>query len=270
MQVAKATNVTRELTVWFLEQEASTGKIKIDEEEPETIKVVLRYIYGGGMYMDDRATDPSLTPRQAAAVDMFQETKNKPVFTTCVAVYRAAHFFLLHPLVFIVQDRLRKYCDSRLKRLCTRNTGAGPDAKTWAAGLADAIRMAYKADLAPIKMILWEFVWAGRWQLLGGGACDISYIVDDTPEFLKDVLHNCATKQWLDDPVWAPKRPDKSLARWAWQCARCKTTLASANTNEAEGQVFDPFTLGEENTVRREWCRKCSAMKTIPWRGASY
>lgn len=212
-----------------------------------------------------------LTMRQAAAVNMVKETSNKPVFKTCVHIFRAARFLLLHPLMSIVLNRLKKYCDLRLKLLCTRNTGAGnAEAPIWAADLAGAIKVVYKADLAILKMILTEFVWAGRWQLLGGGACDISYLVDDNPEFIKDVLHNIATKQWLDDPVWAPKRPDKSLARWAWQCARCQVTLASSNTNEAEGQVFDPFTLGEENTVRREWCRKCSGLRMIPWRQAGY
>lgn len=252
-------------------QEANTGMVKIDEEEPEAIEVILKYIYGGGRYIDDRVTETSLTACQATAVDMIKETRNKLVFTTCINIFRAARFLLLHPLLPIVQNRLNKYCDFRLKQLCTRNTGAGNEiAKIWAVDLANAIKIAYKADLAPIKMIFWEFVWAGRWQMLGGGACDITHLVDENPEFIKDVLHNCATKQWLDDPVWAPRRPDKSLARWAWQCARCQTTLASVNTNEAEGQVYDPFTLGEENTVRREWCRKCSGLRMTPWRQVSY
>lgn len=202
---------------------------------------------------------------------MFKETRNRPVFNTCADTFRAARFFLLYPLLPVIQNRLNQYCDWRLKQLCTRNTGAGnAKAKIWAADLATTVNIAYKEDLPIFKMILTEFVWAGRWQLLGGGACDISHLVDDNPEFIKDVLHNIATKQWLDDPVWAPRRPDKSLGRWAWKCARCNATLASSNTNEAEGQVFDPFTLGEENTVRREWCRKCSKLKTIPWREANY
>lgn len=43
--------------VCFFEQEASTGKVKIDEEEPEAIEVILKYIYGGGRYIDNSATE---------------------------------------------------------------------------------------------------------------------------------------------------------------------------------------------------------------------
>lgn len=50
-------NWRRELIACFFEQEASTGKVKIDEEEPEAIEVILKYIYGGGRYIDDRATE---------------------------------------------------------------------------------------------------------------------------------------------------------------------------------------------------------------------
>lgn len=255
----------------FVEQEASTGKIKIDEEEPEAIEVMLKYIYGGGRYIHNHATATVLTECQATAVDMFKETSNKPVFKTCVDIFRAAQFLLLHPILPRIVDRLGRHCDWRLKQLCTRNTGTGNvDAKAWVNDLANAIKLAYKADLESMKTIFGEFVWAGRWRLLGGGDCDISFLVDYTPEFIKDVLHNFATKQWLNNPLWAPKRPEKSLAGWHWQCAICKVKVASSNTKEAEGQVFDPFTLGEENIVRREWCRKCSGLRTIPWRQAGY
>ncbi|KAK2609394.1 hypothetical protein N8I77_002891 [Diaporthe amygdali] len=232
--------------------EAATGKVKIDEEEPEAIEVMLRYIYGG-------------------AVDMVKETSNEQVFKSCVDMYRAAHFLLLSPLLPRIRRRLGGYCDQKLKQLCTRSSGTeSTGTKLWAADLATAIRATYKADIKVFKKIFMEFVWAGRWQLLGDGECDISYLIDDTPGFIKDMLHNCATKQWLDDPVWAPKRPEKSLAGWHWECASCKVPIVSSRITRAAGQVFDPFTLGEENRVRREWCRKCSDLNMIPWRQARY
>lgn len=93
--------------------------------------------------------------------------------------------------------------------------------------------------------------------------------MDDSPEFIKDVLRNCATKEWLKDPIWAP-RPGKFWEGWDRTCARCKCKLASTDSNEAKGQVFDPFTLGEKNKVRREWCRTCSDLNMTPWRDPSY
>lgn len=36
------------LMSWMCEQEATTGKVTIPEQDPEAIGVILKYIYGGG------------------------------------------------------------------------------------------------------------------------------------------------------------------------------------------------------------------------------
>lgn len=210
-----------------------------------------------------------------AAVDILTEDTretNEPIFTTCVELFRAAQFLLLHPLLPRIQSRLGKDYDWKLKKLCAPEIAtANAVANFWYQDLAKAIRVAYKAGLETIKKIFMEFAWAGRRVLLSGGPCDISFLVGDTPEFIIDLLHNCATKTWLTNPIWAPKQPSNSLiGHDAWKCGLCKVAIPLLNTAKAEGQVTDPFTMGDGNAIWRQWCRKCSERMGIPWRHASY
>lgn len=39
--------------ILVLVQEATTGEVKLCEQDPEAIGVILKYIYGGGEYADD-------------------------------------------------------------------------------------------------------------------------------------------------------------------------------------------------------------------------
>lgn len=205
---------------------------------------------------------------------MTEDTRgtNEPIFTACVELFRAAQFLLLHPLLLDIQSRLGKECDWKLKQVCTSiKVILTANDKLWISDLAMAIKLAYKAGLEVIKKIFVEFVWAGRWAFLGGGVRDISFFLDDTPEFFRDLLQNCAAKRWLLNPIWAPKSAEKALfGETEVACGRCRVRLVNIRTAEAEGQVYDPFTLGEGGLIRRKWCSKCSKSMKIPWRDASY
>lgn len=208
-----------------------------------------------------------------AAVDILTEDTrgtNEPIFTTCVELFRAAHFLLLLPLLPSIQSRLGEDCDWKLKQICSRNNAkATANTKHWISDLAKAIKLAYKAGLEILKKIFIEFVWAGRRLLLGGGR-GISSLVGDTPEFITDVLHKCATRRWLDNAIWAPRPSTSLIAQSLKKCGCCKVRSPSQQTAGTEDWVIDPFTMGDGNMVWRQWCYKCSERMGIPWRDAHY
>lgn len=252
-------------------QEATSGKVKIEEQNPEAIQVILKYIYGGGQYPNYCKSRALINFCEAAAVNMTEETRNRPVVRFCVDLYRAADYFLL-PLMFpIIQRRLEDHCDEKLKWLCTRgNTQFNETNRTtlrWTMDLVDGIKQAYKWNTEGIKKTLMEFVWVGRKRFLGTGWVSIQDRLDDTPAFIKDMLRHCAMLPWQLDSAWAPNFQDVPVSQRG-RCVRCGKDLAicRSGNSDADGQVWDPFTISGDNRTRREWCKECAAMDMIPWR----
>lgn len=267
-------NETPELIIWSIDQEATTGKVKIEEQNPEVIGVILKYIYGGGEYANVHKSLALLKLCQAAAVNMVEETTNRPVIRFCVDLYRAADFFLLTPMLPIVQRRLGHHCDEKLKWLCTTGVvqaaGDRRAALRWIKDIVDGIKEAYKWNTGPIKKTLMEFVWAGRRRLLGPCWIGIQDDLDKIPAFIKDMLCHCALYPWQKESEWAPPVLSASVLATSKRprCARCKKLLVPWRTgnSDAFGQVWDPFTMSGGNSVIREWCKECAAMDMIPWR----
>lgn len=205
---------------------------------------------------------------------MAEETTKRPVIRFCVDLYRAAAFFLLTPMLPIVQRRLGDYCDEKLRRMCTRgNTELdeiGHTALPWIWDLADGINEAYKWNTEPMKKTLMEFVWVGRRRLLGTGRMGIQADLDNSPAFIEDMLRNCAMFPWQEDSDWAPRISSTAdLAVGSHRrCARCNKELAkwSVDNSDADGQVWDPFTVSGDNMILRKWCKDCGAMDMAPWR----
>ncbi|KAG6353627.1 hypothetical protein INS49_005335 [Diaporthe citri] len=236
--------------------EATSGKVNIEDHDPEAIEVILKYIYGG-----------------AAALNMVEETTNKPVIQFCVSLYVAADYFLLDPMLPIIQRRLGDHYDEKLKWMCTRGSGLGnkcdQTALRWTRDLVDGIEMAYRWNAVPIKQTLMEFVWVGRRALLGSTWIGIQDDLDSTPAFIKDMLLHCTLFPWWKDSAWAPNPPSLAITQqWHATCVRCNKELVKfrLGSSDAYGQIWDPFIMTVNNTILREWCKECAAMDTIPWR----
>lgn len=204
---------------------------------------------------------------------MAKETSNRQVIRFCVGLYRAADFLLLKPMLSIIQRRLGDHCDEKLKWLSTRgDLQVDHTVLLWARDIVNGIEEAYRWNTEPIKKTLMEFVWVGRFRLLGTpwpGMDDLN----NNSIFIKDMLHHCALRPWQEDSAWAPDPLGVNVAKgWRSTCVRCNTKLAMVSQGaptaaaDADGQVEDPFNKTAENLVLREWCKKCAAMDMIPWR----
>lgn len=202
---------------------------------------------------------------------MAEETSNRPVVQFCVDLYRAADYFLLEPILPIVQHRLGDHCDEKLKWLCTfrneQDVEAIRTALPWIKDLVKGIEEAYKWNTREIKKTLMEFVWAGRHRLLAGGLTGIQDDLDSTPAFFKDMLRHSTTSSF-NGAFWAPRTLSVRLnyLRPTF-CARCNRQLETrADDPDTYGQVWDPFTASNDNRILRRWCKECAAMDRIPWR----
>lgn len=202
---------------------------------------------------------------------MTEETSNRPVIQFCVNLYRAADFFLLKPILPIVQRRLGDHCDEKLKWLCTfrsnQDVEAIRTALPWIKDIVKGIEEAYIWNTRAIKKTLMEFVWAGRHRLLSGGLTDIRDDLDSTPAFIKDMLRHSTTISG-NGAFWAPRTSSVRLTcQRPTFCARCNIEFKKrAGDPDTYGQVWDPFTASNDNRILRMWCKECAAMDMIPWR----
>jgi hypothetical protein len=84
-----------------------------------------------------------------------------------VELYRSADFFLLKPLLPVVQEYLSDYCDEKIKWMYTQGNLAadceGQMARAWVDCLKAAILEAHKWNTPVIYTMLKEFVWTGRY-----------------------------------------------------------------------------------------------------------
>lgn len=185
----------------------------------------------------------------------------------CVSLWQTADFLLLNPLKSSVEKAVHKYCDKRMKQLCTRlfrpkwrESGSKGELTPWAIDMISGIQGAYKWNIGGLKAVLVEFVWAGRRCTLD--ASTVSTTLDhlkDTPAFVADLLAFFASNTPKKTAVWAPHR---NWNTWPAICQRCGTKIFWENKNEEAGQVRDPF--GPD--THGGWCRDCGKLDMIPWR----
>lgn len=200
------------------------------------------------------------------------ETSVSPVrfMEECVSLWLTADFLLLDSLKSSVEKAVHKYCDIRMKQLCTRglrpkwaqgNTG---ELTSWAIDMMLGIQNAYRWNIEGLKAVLLEFIWAGRRYTLD--ASIVSTTLDhlkDTPAFVANLLAFFSHNSSATTAVWAPNRVGRTFERiWTTTCRRCGTEISWKTSKEAEGQIRDPF--GFDGRLR--WCRDCGKLDMIPWR----
>lgn len=224
---------------------------------------------------------------------MAQEKKFRPTFKFCAELYRSAEFFLLKPLLPVIQRHLGDYCDEKIRWLHTRgnviNDLIEKKALIWVEDLKDAIYEVEQWKTPVIREMLMEFVWAGKSFL----NCSWNFYMS-----IQDWLHNTVSRFWYDmndhcDPrapgqwgsrmgksptefaVWAPARCQLPIpTEWKDHCVRCGNKLERHNIcdfiKKDEGQLKDPFNLPSSWRITREWCRACAHEVKYPWREQGY
>lgn len=206
---------------------------------------------------------------------MAKETANRPTIRFCVDVYRAATLLDLHSNHFhqIIMQHLEGHLDQKLKWMFTLGNVdrkvKEEDTVLWISDLMDGIREASKWDTKDITRMIMEFIWVGRHYLLGSSWISLAQRLEQVPGFFPAMMRRCACSPWRKCAVYAPTNSalDRDPGTHT-KCARCwKEVLYKRSTApEAIGQLRDPFSLSEDNTPRRQWCRKCAASDGIPWR----
>lgn len=147
----------------------------------------------------------------------------------------------------------------------------------WITDLIDGIHQVYEWNTATPTLILMEFIWVGRLHFLGTGWIGLKGRLDyKVPGFIDEMLRRYAVSPWRKNAAWAPQDDVSEFqVRHSGSCVRCYTELPRATNekpNAAAGQLWDPFNLTADHEVRREWCQRCAASKTIPipWRSSKH
>lgn len=221
---------------------------------------------------------------------MAEETRHRPTFKFCAELYRSADFFLLEPLLRVIQRHIGDYCDEKTKWMWTRgniteDNRNGKKALLWIDDLKAAILETHKWNTPVIDIMLMEFVWAGRvfltsrfelhinirqWlkQNAKGWMEDMSDHCQHTPTFQGDV------RKQFQPAVWTPARCKTPIPDdWCDTCVRCGTKLDRDNfglTKRDYGQLRDLFNSSSSCIQPREWCRACAAETKYPWREEGY
>ncbi|KAG8158348.1 hypothetical protein KVR01_012109 [Diaporthe batatas] len=236
-------------------EEASTRQIKLDEENPDSVDLALKYIYSRGLEVES-----SIAPNN------FVEQ--------CVCLWHLADFLLLGPLKPLVEKAVHSYCDKRMKQFCTfgvasdwMSTATTGELTPWALDLISGVRQSYKWNAEHLKAVLMEFLWVGRFDTLRfGGASVLFHHLTDTPKFMDDFLGYYASGNWIPDRVWAVLcRKEATLQAGQQKCRRCLKHITWSH-EDRNGQIADPFELVRNTVVTTGWCRDCSKLDTIPWR----
>ncbi|POS77134.1 hypothetical protein DHEL01_v204472 [Diaporthe helianthi] len=249
-------------SVWFEKalsghfEEATTGKVNLDEENPTYVDLALKYIYGNGLDVES-----SVSPEH------FVEQ--------CASLWHIADFLLLEPLISAAEKAVHGYCDKRMKQLSTiGNHDDWRDAKDrnklcpWALDMISGIRESYKWNNKRLRAVLLEFLWVGRSSTLGGRMSSV--LLDhlkDTASFSEDFFGHYSCTQWTNGAVWAPApREYFVVASGKSTCRLCRGKVAWASPGDIDGQIFDPFELSHVHRISTGWCKVCSKIDVIPWR----
>lgn len=205
---------------------------------------------------------------------MVTATTNKPIVSFFVDVYRAVKLLQLESrqILLVVRQHLGDYLDQRLKWMCTRGN-VHPEVKDegtllWIDDLVHGIGEAYRWNTVTLKEIFMEFIWVGRKHFLSNSWIGIKGRLDKVPGFIDDMLRRCAISPWRNNSVWAPRDQHGSNG----YCIRCSVDIhfRAPESSATVGQLWDPFNLSADHLVCREWCRRCAALDTIPWRAAKH
>lgn len=224
---------------------------------------------------------------------MERETSSRPTFKFCAELYRSADFFLLKPLLPVVQRHLGDYCDEKTRWMWTRgniNEDAEneKEALVWVEDLKDAILETHTWNTPVIKYLLMEFVWASRDLLRSGFPIHISihgWLWNNVRGFWDDMEDHCDDtppsiwgrkwRKWSPPPVWTPAPCQTPIPlRWCDTCVRCGGQLEKPSDGydeNAYGQLRDPFNASYRGCSQpREWCLECAAQVKYPWREDGY
>lgn len=235
---------------------------------------------------------PCLTFNQVAAIDMATETRFRPVFKFCAELYRSADFFLLKPLLPVVQRYLGDYCDEKTRWIWTRGNITEDErnekkALVWLDDLKAAILETNKWNTPVINVLLMEFVWASQAPFMSYYPTYLNmreWLRENVKRFCDEMEDRCETTPrptiWFGlrkprpTPVWTPPRC-KTPVSAAWLrsdiCVRCGNKLEKGEWNkQAYGQLRDPFNSPDGCSWPREWCVECAKDVKYPWREDGY
>lgn len=175
----------------------------LEEQDPNLIEVLLRFIYAKGESSDgytDRWSDQlTMTPD----INLAQLKQGKDIPALCIRLFRVGGFFLLDELQMKARQELKAQVDTALKSLDTKTVDADktPEPIT---EILDALEEAYVDDsTVPIRKALLELVRLNKHKIFSFK--DAFALLDKIPELAKDLV-----KIYLntEDAVTASPRPD--------------------------------------------------------------
>ncbi|KAG8162598.1 hypothetical protein KVR01_008363 [Diaporthe batatas] len=249
--------ILRSGCVWFDKafannwKEAQTGRVQLQDQQPEQIDDLLKFIYTG-----------RFTPHLASNAKVI----SNPNLETNVSLWQAADFFLLPSLETAVYNYLYDRTTAVLRCFHTRrlrltdstpgrDSEAQPHDDTFFADFSRAIEKAYKFPRArEIQKLLAVTICALRKHVPKSVFGDLM----ETPGFQKDM---CATFTALHFTKPTEQFVDATVPFDIVQnrhCFDCNRNLRTCNLaqNDLWDMTLDPFSVGFV-----KWCGSCAR----PW-----
>ncbi|KAI7774373.1 hypothetical protein LA080_008847 [Diaporthe eres] len=148
--------------------EAASGKVVLEEQDPDLIDNLLRYIY-------------------AKDINIPKLKDGEHIPALCVRIFRLGDFFLIHELKVKAMAELTAYIDTELEDLDTDTDGESPG---WLTEVLDALEEAYKdISTEPVLGVLLKFFRANKRQIFM--LKDAIALLDKIPEMAGDLMKSC-------------------------------------------------------------------------------
>ncbi|KAK7702611.1 Kelch-like protein 5 [Diaporthe eres] len=184
--------------------EATSGKVVLEEQDPDLIEILLRFIY---------ALDIDV-PKLRGGKDM-------PAF--CIQLFRLGDFFLLDELKEKATAELKAYIENTLT-FVDAETSDGQSPK-WVAEILHALEEAYKdGSTKPILKTLLEFVCLNKDKIFRFG--DAIALIDKIPEMARDLIKS----YFAGDMAAQPRAPRFRLGLPVLAAVRSPGDLYDLNT----------------------------------------
>lgn len=182
-------------------QESLSSKVALDDEDPDLIDALLRFIYAKGEHLDGKCFVillPSHLLTLQTDIDITKLKDGKDVPALCVQIFRLGDFFLLDELKQKAKAELTSHMGNMPVILDTETSnGKCPQ---WLSEILDALDEAYKdRSTQPILKPLLHFMYIKSRKIF---RCrEARALLDKTPQMASDLM----TKYIVGDLVTQPR-----------------------------------------------------------------
>ncbi|KAG6353621.1 hypothetical protein INS49_005329 [Diaporthe citri] len=229
--------------------EATTGEIDFPEADPDSVDIMLRHLYGQGLYVNDLKT-PLL----------------------CVRCWKLADYVQLETLKSVAMSSLGEHLNAMA--FLSTNGWLERDKPRWLSHFFDAFQeVCTDIVAAPLRIVFVSFLWVTRIDT--GLLPQTLDILKKHPRVNRSLLQLLIYGKFKNRPTWIPdiinieriihNNMEITIKDEAI-CSKCRLRVNTCN----EPIFYNPFPASLSNIGTLLWCKVCVAtvleFRTWPWR----